>query len=173
MTGGSLPEGSALRDSGLRLSLDLRSALALLAQLRGRLLPLAAELDVRRVTARQRTREPERGAERVDQREQRGGVLDRIAVRIGDPEIGGAAVAPAVGAARAAVPGAAGRRLEARGDALPVVVAEGGQDRPVDAGLVELAAERVERLAQVGMHAVDGVVAHGAPRALGGRAILP
>jgi len=64
------------RSGGLRLSLGLRrrGALSLLAQFRGRLLPLAAELNVGRITARQRPREPERRAERVDQREQRGGI---------------------------------------------------------------------------------------------------
>ena len=88
-------------------------------------LPIASHLDMRGIGTRHGTRKTERPADATDQLEQRGGIADAISVLIGDPEIGGLAVAPASRFAGPAVPGLTPFGSESGGDALAEIVAKG------------------------------------------------
>ena len=96
-----------------------------------------------------------------------------VALAIDVSDVDGAAVAVAADRDRAAVPRVAGARLDAGGDALPPVVAEAADDRPLDAGRVHRLAGVIDDLAEIGVHAEDHVGLHRLAHAVRGGGILP
>src|SRR5439155_4150802 len=124
-------------------------------------------LDLGRIGAGQRTVQPVFRAMRVEPAPD--GAL--IPLRSGD--VNGLAMTVAAGPGLAAVQGVAGPRLEARRNALAIVVAERAQDRPADAGGIHRSAGMVELLAEIRIHAADHVSRHRQTKALGRGRILP
>src|SRR5215475_14716051 len=94
-----------------------------------------------------------------------------VAVVAGD--IDGLAVAVTAGAGLSAVQRVAGAGLEARCEALPIVIAKRAEHRPSDAIGVHRAAGVIEHLPEVRVHAADHVSRHREPETLGRGGILP
>src|SRR5215467_9958725 len=106
-----------------------------------------SRLDVRRIGAGHGAAQPELCPVSVDP------MPGRIGIALSARDVDGAAMAVAAGRVAAAVLGIAAVRLEARGDALAIVVAERTQHRPADSARVHGPAGVVKLLAEVGVHA--------------------
>ena len=87
--------------------------------------------------------------------------------------VNGLAMAIATDACLPAVQRVAGARLEARGQALTVVIAERAEERPSNAGGVHRPASVIELLAEIRIHAPDHVGRHGHTQTLGRGRVLP
>src|SRR5512139_2577117 len=89
------------------------------------------------------------------------GDVDRLAVTV------------AADARLAAMQRVAGARLEARRQALTVVVAERAEKRPANAGGVHRTAGVIELLAEIRIHAADHIDRHRHSKTLGRGRVLP
>src|SRR3979411_1700962 len=87
--------------------------------------------------------------------------------------VNGLAMAIATDACLAAVQRVARARLEARGQALPVVVAERAEERPSNAGSVQRSTGVIELLAEIKIHAPDHIGRHGHAKTLGRSRVFP
>src|SRR6266852_7441440 len=113
-----------------------------IAQCKRDLVPVAALLDVRRVGAGHRTVKPIFRAMGVDP------MPDLFHVSIDAGDVDGTAMAITASSAAAAVQRVAAARLEARSQALAVVVAERAEQRPLNAGRVHRLSGMIELLAE-------------------------
>src|SRR4030081_2696997 len=87
--------------------------------------------------------------------------------------VNGFAIAIATDACLAAVQRVAGTRLEARGQALAVVITERAEERPSNAGGVHRPTGVIELLAEIRIHAPDHIGRHGHAKTLGRAQVLP
>ena len=117
--------------------------------------------------------QPRRRTYTVDKVEQQRGILGGIAAQIGNPKIGRPSITPPFRPARPAMQRPTGACLKSRSYALPEVVPECRQKRPVDSGAIKRSSQRVKDFTEIRMHAVDGIVAYGAHGPCCGRRILP
>src|SRR5262245_66257135 len=119
-----------------------------LAQRDRSLAPPSTRLDMRRVGAGHGTVETIPGPMTVDPSPDRG-----ITVAIVAGDIDGLAMAVTAGASLAAVQRVAGAGLEARSEALPIVIAKRAEHRPSAAVRVHRATGAVEHLPEFRIHA--------------------
>src|SRR3984893_3808818 len=119
---------------------------------------IAALLDMRGVGSGQRTVQPMLDTMGVDPRP------DLACLPPGAGDVDRAPMAVAAGAPAAAVQGIPDACLEAGGKALPIIIAEGAQQRPFQAGGIHCSSGVIELLAKLRIHAADDVVLHSEPR---------
>src|SRR4051812_2636837 len=130
-------------------------------------LPFARRLDVRRIVSRHRTLQAILRAVNIDPSP------DHLGIALGGRDVDRAAMAVTAGSAAAAVQRVAGARLEARGEALAIVVTERAQHGPLNTVGIHRAAGTIELLAETGVHPFDHVFLQRQAHAAGGSRIFP
>src|SRR3954453_6387294 len=131
------------------------------------LFPFARLLDVRRIVSRHRSLQAVLRAVNVDPSP------DHLGIALGGRDVDRAAMAVTAGPAAAAVQRVAGARLEARGEALAIVVTERAQHGPLNTVGIHRAAGTIEPLAETGVHPFDHVFLQRQAHAAGGSRIFP